>query len=67
MKHAAFWEDDNHYDGEYIRRLLWNVKVRYRIHKSPSMDFIPNKFNPVNKPTLNFLKLYYNILLTAVP
>jgi hypothetical protein len=65
MKHGTFWGDDNRSDGEYILRLLWNMKAHYRIQKITSMDLILNQVNPVNTSTLNFRKLYFNILIPS--
>jgi len=34
MEQSPSWEADNHSASQEILRLLWNLKVRYQVHKS---------------------------------
>jgi hypothetical protein len=50
-----------------IPRLLWNQKVHWFVHNSPSMAPVLSQINPVHILHLYFLKAHFNIILPSTP
>jgi hypothetical protein len=46
-------------------RILWQPKVRYRVHKSLPRVLIPNRITPVNTIPSNVFKIHFNIILQS--
>jgi hypothetical protein len=55
MELSPYWEANSHSASQENPRLLWNVKVLYRLHVSPPLDPILSYMNPV--PTRYILYL----------
>jgi hypothetical protein len=63
LKQGPSWEADSHSAGQETPRSLWNPKVHYRVHKSPSLSHM----NPIHILSPYFRKIRSNIILPSTP
>jgi hypothetical protein len=64
MEQSLFIEAVSRLAGREIPRILWNLKVHYRIHRGTPLDPFVSKMNPVHTLTSYFFKINFNIILS---
>jgi hypothetical protein len=65
MEYKPCWKHDIRSDCQKVPCLLWNPKVRYRVHKGVPLDPILIHLNPDHILMYNFLKMQLNIIVLA--
>jgi hypothetical protein len=63
MELSLFCEAASYAATQEFPKMLWNLKVHYRVHKSPAVILILSQINPVNNISCYLSKIYLNIIL----
>jgi len=57
---------NNHWDGQEITGVLWNPKVRFRVHKNQSLVPVLSRLHPVHPVIFCFIQdRFFNIILSV--
>jgi hypothetical protein len=67
MGQSLSWEANRFSASQEISRILWKLKVHYRIHKCPPSVLTLSHIEAVNVFTSHFLKIRLNIILSYSP
>jgi hypothetical protein len=67
MEQSPYSEANRFSASQEISRILWNPKDHYRIHNFPPPVPILSQIDLVHIPTIQFLNIYFNIILLSTP
>jgi hypothetical protein len=62
MELSPFWEAANCAATQELISVLWNPKVRFRVHKNPPLVPIPSQIDPIYTIPSYLSKIHFNIV-----
>ena len=67
MEQSLSWEAKKSLASQEIPRILWNLRVHYRIHKGQPLLRVLSQGNPVQACPSHFQDTHFNNILTSMP
>jgi hypothetical protein len=64
MEQSPSWNAESRWATQEILRSLYSLKVYYRVHESPPLNFPLSQMNPVHTLSPYFFKTHFNILIS---
>jgi len=67
VEESHSWEAKSRSGSQEIFRLLWKLKVHYRVQKNQPLVPVLSQVHPVHTFSPNFPEVYFNIIFPSMP